>query len=259
MGNSGGALINTDGRLIGVNSAIASPTGYYSGYSYAIPVNIVKKVVDDIIQYGSVQRAYLGIGFIDTGDMTEEQKEKQGIPKNTTGIYVDNIPTDGAAYDAGMRKGDIIRKINGVQVNSSAEVQEQISRYKPGDKIPVTYSRNDKETTVSVTLRNKAGNFDLVKKDAVVDKLGAELTKLDAKKAKEYGVSGGVLVNRIKEGALNDQTRMKDGFVILKIDDTDIGSIEDMMKAMQSKSSFTISGFYPGYDGLYQYPISLED
>lgn len=258
MGNSGGALINTEGRLIGVNSAIASPTGYYSGYSYAIPVNIVRKVVDDIIQYGSVQRAYLGIGFIDTGDMTDEQKEKQGIPKNAEGIYVDNIPTDGAAYAAGIRKGDIIRKINGVQVNSSAEVQEQISRYKPGDKIPVTYARSGKETTVTVSLKNKSGNFDLVKKDAMMDKLGADFSKLDEKKSKEYGVEGGVIVNRIKDGALNDQTRMKDGFVILKIDDQEVSSLEEMQKAIQSKSSFTITGFYPGYDGLYQYPITIE-
>lgn len=259
MGNSGGALINTDGKLIGVNSAIASPTGYYSGYSYAIPVNIVRKVVDDIIEYGAVQRAYLGIGFVNASDLTEEQKEKQGIPANAQGIYVDNIPKDGGAYAAGIRKGDIIKKINNIPVSSSAEIQEQVSRYKPGDKIPVTYERGGKDATVTVTLRNKAGNYELVRKDAVTDKLGAEFAALESAKAKEYGVEGGVVVTRIKEGALNDQTRMKDGFVILKIDDESVRSIEELKNAMQTKKSLTISGFYPGYDGLYQYPISLDE
>jgi Do/DeqQ family serine protease len=259
MGNSGGALINTDGKLIGVNSAIASPTGYYSGYSYAIPVNIVRKVVDDIIEYGAVQRAYLGIGFVNASDLTEEQKEKQGIPANAQGIYVDNIPKDGGAYAAGIRKGDIIKKINNVPVSTSAEIQEQVSRYKPGDKIPVTYERNGKDATVTVSLRNKAGNYELVRKDAVLDRLGAEFAALEASKAKEYGVDGGVVVNRIKEGALNDQTRMKDGFIILKVDDENVNSVEELKNAMQSKKSLTISGFYPGYDGLYQYPISLDE
>jgi serine protease Do len=259
MGNSGGALINTDGKLIGVNSAIASPTGYYSGYSYAIPVNIVRKVVDDIIEYGAVQRAYLGIGFVNASDLTEDQKDKQGIPSNTQGIYVDNIPKDGGAYAAGIRKGDIIKKINSIPVISSAEIQEQVSRYKPGDKIPVTYERNGKEATVTVTLRNKSGNYELVRKDAVIDRLGAEFATLEPSRAKEYGVDGGVVVTRIKEGALNDQTRMKDGFVILKVDDENINSLEQLKTAMQSKKTLTISGFYPGYDGLYQYPISLDE
>lgn len=259
MGNSGGALINTDARLIGINSAIASPTGYYSGYSYAIPVNIVRKVVDDIIKFGAVQRAYLGIGFINASDLSEEQKQKEGMPAAAEGIYVNNIPTDGGAYAAGIRKGDIIRKVNGVTVNSGAEMQEQISRYKPGDKVPVTYIRNNKENTVTVTLRNKAGNFELVKKEELMEKLGAEFASLDAKKAKQYGVDGGVVVSRIKDGAINDQTRMKDGFIILKVDENDVTSVDELKKQLQSKASVTISGFYPGYDGLYQYPLELNN
>lgn len=259
VGNSGGALINTDAKLIGVNSAIASPTGYYSGYSYAIPVNIAKKVVDDIIKFGAVQRAYLGIGFINASDLTEEQKKKEGIPGTAEGIYVNNIPTDGGAYAAGIRKGDIIKKVNGSNVTTGAEMQEQISRYKPGDKVSVTYLRNKKEQTVEVTLRNKSGNFELVKKEAGLEQLGAEFANLDARKAKDYGVDGGVVVSRIKEGAINDQTRMKDGFIILKVDDKDIASVEDLKKELQAKTSVTISGFYPGYDGLYQYPLELKN
>lgn len=259
MGNSGGALVNTDGKLIGINSAIASPTGYYSGYSYAIPVNIAKKVVDDIIKYGTVQRGYLGIQFSSVSDITEEQKKKAGIPEDVyDGVFATDVPTDGAAYNAGMRKGDRIQKINGVDIIGGGELQEQISRYKPGDKVVVTILRDKKPLNLTVTLRNKAGNFEIVKNDSQLELLGADFTTLDTKKAKEYGITGGVIVKKINTGALNDQTRMKDGFIIIKINDKDVKSVEDVRKAIGSEKSITISGFYPGYDGLYEYPITLE-
>jgi len=204
MGNSGGALINPEGKLIGVNSAIASPTGYYSGYSYAIPVNIVKKVVDDIIKFGTVQRAYLGISYDNASDLNDEQKKRRGVPLTAFGIYTQDVPVDGAAYAAGIRKGDIIKKVNGVEVTSGAEMQEQVSRYKPGDKVPVTYLRNDVENTVVITLKNKAGNFGVVEKEVAADLLGAQFLNLDSRKAKEYGVTGGVIVKKIQEGILNE-------------------------------------------------------
>jgi serine protease Do len=258
QGNSGGALVNTEGKLVGINSAIASPTGSYAGYSYAIPVNIAKKVVDDLIKFGTVQRGYLGVQFVNASDLTEEEKKKEGIPVNADGIYARDVPTDGAAYAAGIRKGDIITKVDGLDVSSGAELQGQISRYKPTDKIPVTYTRNGKENTVTVTLKNKAGNFDVVKSDAILESLGAELTTLDAKKAKEYGVNGGVVVKKINAGgALNDQTRMKDGFVILKINDKDVKNLDELKTAVGYNKNITISGFYPGYDGVYEYPIAL--
>ena len=260
MGNSGGALINTDGRLIGVNSAIASPTGYYSGYSYAIPVNIVKKVVDDIMKFGTVQRGYLGIAFGNASEMTEESKKKYNVPSESyDGIYATDVPTDGGAYAAGIRTGDRIEKINGIEIFSGGELQEQVSRYKPGDKVPVTFLRSGKEETVTVTLKNKAGNYDIVKNDEATDLLGADFSTLDPKKAREFGVSGGVIVKKIKEGALNDQTRMKDGFVILKVNGKEVKSVAELKDAVGTEKSVTISGFYPGYDGLYEYPITLGD
>ena len=259
MGNSGGALINTAGKLIGINSAIASPTGYYSGYSYAIPVNIVKKVVDDLIKYGTVQRGFLGLSYMNASDMAEEDKKRAGIPSNAEGIYTSDVSLEGAAYAAGIRKGDVIKSIDGVEISSGAELQGVISRYKPGDKLPVIYLRNGKENTVSVTLKNKAGNFETVKQDASIDALGADLVTLELKKAREYGIPGGVVVKRINEGALNDQTRMKDGFVILKINEKTIKSIEELKMAMGKEKNITISGFYPGYDGVYEYPINLGD
>ncbi len=257
QGNSGGALVNTDGKLVGINSAIASPTGYYSGYSYAIPVNIVKKVVDDLIKFGTVQRGYLGLQFVAASDMDEETKKKNGIPVNAEGIYAQDVPTDGGAYAAGIRKGDIIKQVDAVDVTSSAELQGQVSKFKPGDKVPVTYIRNGKENTVTVTLKNKVGNFDIVKADGAMEMLGADLLTLDKNKAKEYGVNGGVLVKKIAAGALNDQTRMKDGFVILKINDKDVKSVDELKAAVGSNKNITISGFYPGYDGVYEYPITL--
>ena len=259
MGNSGGALINTDGKLVGVNSAIASPTGYYSGYSYAIPVNIVKKVVDDLIKFGTVQRGFLGVRFVNSSDLTEDDKKRQGIPASAEGIYVTDVPTDGGAYEAGIRKGDILTKVNGTEISNGAEMQGLISRQKPGDKLPITYIRNGKENTALVTLKNKAGNYEIVKADAILETLGAEFTSLDAKKAREYGVAGGVIVKKINEGALNDQTRMKDGFIILKVNEKEVKTVDDMKAVIGSNKSITISGFYPGYDGVYEYPLSLGD
>ncbi len=258
MGNSGGALISTDGKLIGINSAIASPTGYYSGYSYAIPVNIVKKVIDDLIKFGTVQRGFLGVSYVNASDMSNDEKTRQGIPLTAEGIYVSDVPKDGGAYEAGIRKGDILTKVNGVYINNGGEMQGVISRQKPGDKLPVTYTRNGKEVTTLVTLKNKAGNYDIVKADAVLETLGAEFTTLDAKKAKEFGIAGGVVVKKINEGALNDQTRMKDGFIILKVNDKEIKSVDEMKAAVGINKSITISGFYPGYDGVYEYPITLD-
>jgi Do/DeqQ family serine protease len=260
MGNSGGALINTEGKLIGVNSAIASPTGYYSGYSYAIPVNIVKKVVDDIVKFGTVQRGYVGIAFSNAGDMTEEAKARYKVPTDAfDGIYVTEVPKDGGAYSAGIQVGDRIDKINNVAVANGSELQEQVSRYKPGDKITVSFTRGGNQQTVTVALKNKAGTYDIVKKDALIDLLGADFVTLDPRKSKDLGISGGVFVKKIKAGAINDQTRMKDGFVILKVDDREVKTVDDLRAAIDAKKSINLSGFYPGYDAIYEYPISLGE
>lgn len=260
QGNSGGALINTNGQLIGINSAIASPTGYYSGYSYAIPVNIVKKVVDDLIKYGNVQRGFLGVSTVNTNDITDEQKEQLKLIYNGEGLVITDVATTSAAQDAGLKKGDIIKSVNGVPVTVPSELQELVTRYKPGDKITIVYSRNGKDASVSATLKNKMGNFDIVKVDnEALSKLGAEFVTLDAKKAREYGVAGGVIVKKISEGAFKDQTRMRDGFIILKVNDKDVKSKEELSKAIGDSKSVTVSGFYPGYDALYDYPISLDE
>src|SRR3954452_11688165 len=199
-GNSGGALINTAGELIGINSAIASPTGSYAGYSYAIPVNIVKKIVNDLLKFGTVQRAFLGIQY-SMGDPTDDERKEYGL-KEGEGVLVGDAPVGGAAYAAGIKKGDIVTKINNVKVTSGPEMVEQVTRYKPGDKVTVTYLRNGKENTATLTLKNRAGNTSLVKNTTITEKLGAQLESLDKKTAATLDVPGGVVVKKIGTGLL---------------------------------------------------------
>ncbi|HET7116420.1 MAG TPA: trypsin-like peptidase domain-containing protein [Hanamia sp.] len=258
-GNSGGALINTNGQLIGINSAIASETGYYSGYSYAIPVDIVKKVVNDLIKYGSVQRGFLGAMFMNARIMTPEQKKANNIPESADGIYITNLLTNGAAKQAGIKVGDIITKVNGVPVNVGSELQEQLSMYSPGDKVKITYSRDGKENTVEVTLKNNAGNYDIVKPTTMLDKLGAELETLDPKKASQLGLDGGVVVKKINDGVLNDQTRMRDGFIITKVNGKEVKNLDDLRNLIGNQSDITISGVYPGYSEPFEYPLTLDN
>jgi serine protease Do len=259
-GNSGGALINTDGKMIGINSAIFSPTGFYSGYSYAIPVNIVKKVVDDLIKYGNVQRGYLGVKGANSGDITEEDRKAIGLNFKGDGFVITEVIKSSAASEAGLKRGDILKKVNNEEIATMSELQEVVVKQKPGDKVSLVYSRDGKDYTASATLKNNAGNFELVKEDnSVLNKLGAELTPLDAKKAKEFGISGGVIVKKVKdEGAFGSQTRMKDGFVILKVNDIDVKTTEDIKKAIGNNKDVSITGFYPGYDGVYEYPVTIE-
>jgi len=257
QGNSGGALVNTNGELVGIVSAIASPTGAYAGYSYAIPVNIVKKIINDLLQYGTVQRAYLGISYL-PDNAPDEEKTKLGF-KEGQGVLVREVTKEGAMANSGIQAGDYIAKINGSKVNTGSEMVEQIAGYKPGDKITVNYIRNGKEMTTNVTLKNKTGSYEIVK-NSISNKLGAELQNLDKKKATELRVKGGVVVTKINAGIIDDQTRMRDGFVILKANGTEINSIDELNSILgKSPKQITLEGFYPGYDGVYQYPIELGE
>lgn len=255
-GNSGGALINTNGELIGINSAIASPTGSYAGYSYAIPVNIAKKAVNDLIKFGAVQRAYMGINY--TPDIaSEEQKKAQGV-KEGPGIYVTGVASDGAAKAAGIQQGDFITRVNNVDVTSGSEMQEQIARYKPGDKIAVTYVRNGKENTVNVTLKNKSGNYDLVKTETVFDHLGATLVTIDKETARKNEISGGVQIQKIGDGPLKN-TRIQEGFIITGVDGQGVQSLDDLKNILNNaQGTVRLQGIYPGYQEQYDYPLTLN-
>lgn len=263
-GNSGGALINTNGELIGINSAIASPTGSYAGYSYAIPVNIVKKVITDIVKFGAVQRAYIGINYPNE-NLTEEQvkqleKEIGSTYKDGEGVFVTGVPEGGAAFAAGLKKGDIVTKINGVPVTSGPELQEQVSRYKPGDKITLSYMRNNREMLANLTLKNKAGNTDVVKNTGLLQKLGAELVNVDSKTASANNIGGGVVVKRIGEGLLK-RTRMQEGFIITSVDNEEVKIVADLDRILSQNKGrkIKIEGIYPGYENTYPYPLDLSD
>ena len=159
QGNSGGALVNTNGQLVGINSAILAPSGTYAGYSFAIPVNLVKKVVGDIIQYGNVQRGYLGVSY-PTQELSEEQMRQLGIKENDEGVYVSAVAPDGAAQVAGIKRGDLITKINGAEVTSGLEMSSVLANFKPGDKVDVTYKRKGSEYNTAVVLKKSPGNYE---------------------------------------------------------------------------------------------------
>lgn len=251
QGNSGGALVNTNGQLIGINSAIASPTGSYAGYSYAIPVNIVKKVVDDLIKFGTVQRAFLGIRPEANGDEGTDSNIKEG-----DGVVVGEVMSNSAAEEANIKKGDKIIKLDNKSVSTWSELTGTVASYRPGQKVAVTYIRGGKETTVNLTLKNSSGNTEIVKTSAL-DKLGAEFETLSAAKAKEYGVPGGVMIKSLSDGLLADQTTIKKGFIIVRAGNKDIKSIDELKKAIESSgNSIIIEGIYPGYEGVYTYAIN---
>jgi S1-C subfamily serine protease len=255
-GNSGGPLINTDGQLIGINSAIASPTGSYAGYSFTIPVNIVKKVVNDIMKFGTPQRAFLGISY-PKDDLSDEQKKQENI-KDGEGVYVMDVTPDGAAGHAGIQKGDMITKLNGVTVTTGAEMIGQIATYSPGDKITVTYKRDGKEATIPIVLRNNAGTTTIVK-TSVLDKLGAQLETLNKKDAATLEVKGGVVVKSVIENGLMDKSRIQEGFIILKANGEEIKNVEEFQKIMEkSTGTVKLEGVFPGYEGVYTYPLRLS-
>ena len=256
-GNSGGALVTTDGKLVGINSAILAPSGTYAGYSFAIPVNIVKKIINDIIQYGDVQRGFLGVSY--ASDLTEDQMKQLGI-KEGEGVYVNGVSDDGGAKVAGIKKGDIITKVNNTPVSSGLEMSAQLASFKPNDKVSVTYKRSGKEYSTLVSLKAQVSNIAAVTPENIQDKIGAELVTLDSKKADQYGIDGGVLVKKIKEGGKLSETKMDEGFIITSVNGKSISSVEQLSKLLDNFiGTIRLEGIYPGYNGSYTYPLNLDN
>ncbi|MBK7762357.1 MAG: trypsin-like peptidase domain-containing protein [Bacteroidetes bacterium] len=258
-GNSGGALVNSKGDLIGINSAIASPTGSYAGYSFAIPANIVKKVVNDMVKFGNVQRAYLGISYFDSKSASAEKAESVGLDK-VDGVYVDVVLEDGAAEEAGLKKGDIITKIGSREIKTGPQMSEAIAQYRPGDKATVNYIRSGANHTANVTFKNKIGNTGLVKNDAN-EQLGATFRELTKLECKQFGVKGGVQVSAIQaKGELAKQTRIKNSFIITQVNDDMVTSLDDLNKVLASgESDLQLGGVYPNIQGIYYYIVRLKE
>jgi serine protease Do len=259
QGNSGGGLFTTDGQLIGINSAILAPNGTYAGYSFAIPVNIVKKIVNDLIEFGDVKRGYLGISY-QPNESENARLIKQAGLKEGQGVYVQSVPSDGAAYKAGIKEGDVITKINGSAVSSGMEMSVGIAGYRPGEKVPVTYFRNGRETTVEVVLKGTASKIEVSSAKVIGDRLGVELENLDSKKATEYDIDGGVVVKKIKAGGPFSNTRMEPGFIITSVNGRDVKNIDQLGQiVIAGYEELQLEGIYPGYKGVYTYKIKLNE
>lgn len=230
-GNSGGALVNMDGELIGINAAIASRTGSYEGYSFAIPSNIVKKVIEDFLQYGSLQRAYLGVSIV---EITEELAKNKGITE-MSGIYIMEVSENGGAKDADIKDGDILLSVNDMTVNSNSQLIGVIGQYRPGDKVKVKIQRNGEILEKIVTLKNLEGTDELHKEgDAFYNKdLGIKAQVLSPSLKNKLGINHGLKVVEVKEGVFK-QKGITDDFIILAVNNQRVSSENDLNKALNS-------------------------
>ncbi len=244
-GNSGGALVNTNGELVGINTAIASNTGSYTGYSFAVPVNLVKKVVTDLVQFGMVQRGLLGVKI---GNITQEKAKELGL-KDLKGVLVADVIKNGAADDAGLKSNDVITKVGLIQVSSTSELQEQVSRFRPGDAVNITLIRDGKEMSKKVVLKNTEGTTAIVDKDDWV--LGAKLEWLQDKELKELNIKQGVKVAKLQTGVLLREG-IKEGFVITQINHKLVQSLEQVNSFLSKhKGGILIEGVYPNGSRAY--------
>jgi S1-C subfamily serine protease len=233
-GNSGGALVNTRGELIGINTAIASQTGSYAGYSFAIPINLVQKVMRDIIDYGVVQRGFLGI---EISDITQEMKTSKNL-LDLKGVYVEKVLENGSAAGAGIKQGDVILKIGSKEVNSPSELQEEIGKRKPGDKIIITLRNNKgEETTKEMILKSKSGETGILSKEEISKNsaLGATFVNLSDEEKKSLKITYGVKVETITSGKLKS-IGLTAGTIITKINNEPITSVEELTTKLNSSN-----------------------
>jgi len=244
-GNSGGALVNTNGELIGINAAIASQTGNYEGYGFAIPVNLAKKILDDFQKFGSVQRGFLGIQI---GEVDAELAEKKGL-KSTQGVYVDKVVAGGAADAAGVKEGDVIIKLDNVAVNASSELQEQVGRHRPGDKIAISLVRNGIEKTLTAVLKADEGAKLASSKSAeeVFNKLGASFAPISESTKKKFGLNDGLIVSEVRNGGLFDQVGLPKGTIITAVNSKTVAKVDDLDEALGNRKNdmLQITGIAP--------------
>lgn len=259
-GNSGGALVNLAGELVGINTAIYSQTGNYAGYSFAIPTSIVTKIITDIKQYGTVQRAVLGIAF---SELTSQLAKEKGITAVNDGLYVGRVEDRSAAMQAGLKEGDVIVNVNGVPTHNTAQLQEQLNKYRPGDKITIGYVRDNKQATANVTLRNSQGDTRITKAADMMD-LGCAFKAVPAETLRELELSNGLQVTGLKDGKFK-AAGIKDGFIIVDINNSRITSVEDVenmykaiMKSGNHDKVMFITGVYPT-GGKRYYAVDLAE
>jgi Do/DeqQ family serine protease len=248
-GNSGGALVNTKGELIGINAAIASNTGSFSGYSFAIPVNIAKKVVSDLIAYGEIQRAYIGVTIRDIDSQFAEELKL----KNLKGVYVVSVVDNSSAADADIRSKDVIYRIEGKDINSVSQLMEAIGQHNPGDRISVILNRDGSTIEKTVLLKNKENSFTVVPKNekSSFDELGATFEQITAEDKANYGIDYGIKVSELRQGKLMNKG-VREGFIITDIDKTPIRSGDDLKNVLKNKKGgVLIEGVFPNGQRAY--------
>jgi len=251
-GNSGGALVDTEGKLVGINTAIASPTGSFSGYSFAVPQKIAEKIVNDLLEFGTVQRAFIGVSIT---DVTSPEAIKNGIT-TTKGVYITAISEGGAADASGIKAGDVILKVKNVAVNSTAQLQEQVGQFRPGDEISVTILRGNKEKEMLMTLRNIEGKVEMVKAEESIELYGANLKNLKPGSASKLHIKGGVQVVSVSAGKFSS-AGIKEGFIITSINRQKVYNIQDLQMVFQNiQGGIYIEGVYPnGISAYYAFGI----
>ena len=262
-GNSGGALVNTQGELVGINAMLYSPTGSYSGYGFAIPTTIMNKVVADLKQYGTVQRAVIGVAGMDVNKYIDMQKEKGNELDLGTmeGVYVSEVEDAGAASDAGIEKGDVITAIDGKKIKKITELWEYLANKRPGDKITLTFLHNKKSKTETVTLKNAQGNTNVVK-NADLDILGCSFREVNESEKSQLNITFGLCVMKVNDGIFKEHGISK-GFIIQRVNDETIKTIDDLQKAVKDASVskdpvLYIQGIYPtGKKGYFA--VTLEN
>ena len=260
-GNSGGALVNTKGELVGINTAIYSETGNFAGYSFAVPISIAGKVANDLKQYGAVQRAVLGVLIQDPQYAPEEAKEKLKVFE---GAYVGGFAERSSAKEAGIEEGDVVVAVNGVKIKSSSALQEQISKYRPGDKVELTVNRNGDTKKFTVELRNAQGSTKVVKAGDSTEVMGGAFKTLSKEQKRQLGVSYGIEVTGLTNGKLKD-AGIKKGFIIMIVNNQRISSpddlekiVEDILQGRSEDQGLFIKGFYPNGRTRY-YAIDLAE
>ena len=260
-GNSGGALVNTRGELIGINTAIASQTGSYSGYSFAVPTSIVGKVVADLKQYGTVQRAVLGVGI---AEISPEYAEENDI-ESLDGVLILHVEDMSAAAFAGIEVEDIVHKINGVTVKNPSELQEQVARYTPGDKITVEVEREGKTMLLDVELKNRMGTTEIISGSADLTALGATFREVPEKMKKQLGLRYGIQVKSLKAGGLMANAGVKDNFIVVKVNNVPVNSEKELEEMYQTARTgnrqeqvLFVAGVYPNGKVAY-YAINLAE
>ncbi len=255
-GNSGGALVNTKGELVGINTAIMTTTGNYEGFSFAVPCNLAKKVVNDIRQYGFVQRGWLGV---ELENIDDNRAKKLSIPE-VAGVYVSLVTKGGAAFDAGIQSGDVITVINNYKIQSLPQFMELIGTFKPGDKVRLEFIRNGRKSVVVAVLRNQLNSTDLVavRKDKILTDLGFELRDQDSFEKSKNKADGVVVISVYRKSKI-DRAKIEPGFIITKANGKKIENVNQLLLVLAAlPKKLQLIGFYENYPGEFPYEIEME-